>query len=133
LLPQSLPHEPQWSTLVVTSVQMPLQQRCPAPHVAPQTPQFISVFVVAQTPPQQLCPAAQDVPAPHRHSPMSHTSPAAQGAGHGMSLVQIPPTHICPAGHIAPQLPQFISSASVSMHDSPQHPRPSPQVEPPPH
>jgi len=52
--PQSLSQAPQWSTLVVTLVQMPVQQRDPAAHEFPQTPQFISVFVVVQVPEQQL-------------------------------------------------------------------------------
>jgi len=59
---------------------------------------------------------------------MSQTSPGAQGAGHGMSLVQVPPTHIWPAGHIAPQLPQFVGLVRTSMQMSPQQPCPPPQA-----
>jgi len=94
LLPQSAPHAPQWSVLLVTSMQMPVQQRSPAPQAAPQTPQFISVLVVVHIPEQQLWPAGHETPVPQRHTPMSQTSPGAQGVGHGISLVHAPPMHI---------------------------------------
>jgi hypothetical protein len=114
--------------LVDTSVHTPVQHSSSAPHTFPHAPQFEVVSTVVHVPEQQRCEPVQEGPPPQRHSPMTQTSPAAQGSVQGIVLVQDPSIHISPVGHMASQLPQFIASSSTSMQVSPQHARPPPQA-----
>jgi hypothetical protein len=50
--PQSLPHEPQLSTLLLVLMQVLPQHDSAPPQVRPQAPQLATVFSVVHAPPQ---------------------------------------------------------------------------------
>jgi hypothetical protein len=107
-----LPQAPQFSGSSLGSAQYAAG---PAPQVT-----LGGLHVAAQLPPEQRWPAAHALPQTPQFSwsleTSAHAWPCGGGAGHSTSVamqltVQIPvPLHTCPAGQTLPQAPQLLES-----------------------
>lgn len=85
---------------------------CPGPHTNPQPPQLAGSLVSStHTPPQLVCPSGHTMP------------PQPIGPGPTVQHADIMQTG-APGGHATKHPPQFVGSAVVSTHVSPQHVRP---------
>jgi hypothetical protein len=117
-----LPQPPQLPSSVCVLTHAPEQHSCEPEHTRPHAPQFATVSVRAQVPPQQLSPplhARALAPVPQRHWSPMHVVPAGQLTVHG--TVHEPPTQERPAGHALPQRPQWPALVFVSTQPPPQH------------
>jgi hypothetical protein len=139
-----LPHEPQWSWLVITSVQTPphtlsgaSQVQLPAAHTSrpeqltPQAPQFVASLVTSRhdTEPSPAVQRMLGAGQVSTHDPSRHSSVVAQLTPHppqlAASLVRsthAAPQREVPLGHVVgPQPPaKHDSSASHALSQLPQ-------------
>jgi signal transduction histidine kinase/CheY-like chemotaxis protein len=120
--------------------QEPPPQVSVASHMRPQVPQFTRLVLRSvQMPLQQVWPALHALPAPHLHSPApvaglrTQFSPAPHAGVHATAVMHSPPMHSSPAPQATPQPPQFASSLVVSRQRSPQHVCPKPHGASAPH
>lgn len=116
------PQPPQLLSSRCVSTQLPEQHCCEPEHTRPQEPQFATVSVRTQLPPQQLSlplHARALAPVPQRHSLPMHVVPAGQLT---VQLVaHIPPVQVRPAPQAFPHRPQFDAFVFVSTQPPPQH------------
>ncbi len=128
------PHAPQWSKLLVVLVQSVPQHASDAAQVRPHAPQCSTLFsTVTQLPPQQRCVPRHATPAPHRQTPATQLSPAAQAGSQGTSVVHVPAKQTSSPLQVTPHAPQFAESADVSRHAPSQQDCPVVHAAPAPH
>jgi hypothetical protein len=148
-----LPHVPQWSSLLLTSMQRPgpshhrwpsgqqwpLEQSWPEVHGMSQPPQFSGSEVVSEHPlAQQVCPVVHATMQPWQlagsfremHAPPQHCSVPPQESPQPLQassrLTQPPSQQRCSGPHAMPHPPQFSGSLEPSKHSPAQQTSPGP-------
>lgn len=133
------PQAPQLLSSVCVFRHVP-EQHCSEPeHTRPHAPQFATVSVRVQVPPQQLSPELQaraPAPVPHRHWSPMHVVPAGQLTVHEVTHELA--VQVCVEVQARPHMPQCMRFEVVSTQPPPQqawvpvHAAPAPQWQVPP-